>query len=76
MWCIKGRHGKKKKKKRRKKIKIKINLTNRNVTIITLARAAIQTNAVQLNTIIASEEVLNKTSRRNTVFQKRKEFLL
>ncbi len=46
----------------------KIDLTNRNVTIITLARAAIQTNAVRLNTIIASRVILNKTSRRNTVF--------
>jgi hypothetical protein len=29
-------------------------------------------NAVRLNTIIASEVILNKTSRRNTVFQKKK----
>ena len=42
---------------------------NRNITIITLARAAIQTNAVRLNTINASEVmILNKTSRRNIVF--------
>ena len=34
----------------------KFNLTNRNVTIIMLARAAIQTNAARLSTIIASEE--------------------
>ena len=44
------------------------NLTNRNITIITFARAAIQTNAVRLNKILASEVILNKTSRRNTVF--------
>ena len=41
---------------------------NNNVS----ARAAIQMNAVRLNTIIASEVILNKTSRRNTVFQKKK----
>ena len=34
------------------------NLTNRNVIIIKLARAAIQTNAVRLNAIIASEVLL------------------
>ena len=42
----------------------------------TLARAAIQTKAVRLNTIIASEVILNKTSRRNTVFQKKERILI
>ena len=30
-------------------------------------------NAVRLNTIIASEVILNKTSRRNTVFQQQQQ---
>ena len=41
-----------------------------------LACAAIQTNAARLSTIIASEVILNKTSRRNTVLKKKREFLL
>ena len=39
-------------------------------------RAAIQINAVRLHTIIASEVILNKTSRRNTVLQKKERILI
>ena len=41
-----------------------------------LACAAIQTNAARLSTIIASEVILPKTSRRNTVFQKKEKRIL